>query len=144
MRDIFVYDVLAHLRRNPEKAKRVQEILDNIATIERQVLAGKADHAQQAAEMAKLVPLCGFNFGMLLPYVYPRYPSTRPLSLMARPFMFAMTCLAGRSVLTLRAGRQVGKCADRDTRVSTRDHGCLTLGQLFDLGGPVISDVSSA
>lgn len=133
-KDVFVYDLMAKLHSDPAKAKAVQTTVDNVRNIQRQVAAGKADRRDVAREMAKVVVTCGFNFGLLLPHIFPRYPTTDPLSVVQRPFMFVMMSLAANSVLTLRAGRQVGKCADKDTEVETEAHGSMTLGQLFDKG----------
>lgn len=138
-KDIFVYDLMANLRKHPEKAKVVQGVIDQVRTLEQKIAQGKADRNEMSSALARLVPLCGFNFGLLLPYIFPRYPSTEPLSLLERPFMFAMTCFAANNRLTLRAGRQIGKCADANTEVTTRSHGQMTLGQLFDAGLPAIS-----
>jgi hypothetical protein len=95
---------------------------------------GKADRSSVARALSTVVTSCGFNYGLLMPQIFPRYPTNEPLSLLPRPFMFVMTTLAANSVLTLRAGRQVGKCADGDTEVETEAHGTLSLRQIFDMG----------
>jgi hypothetical protein len=95
---------------------------------------GKADRLDLARAMSEVVTVSGFNYGLLIPQIFPRYPTSEPLSLLPRPFMFVMTTLAANSVLTLRAGRQVGKCADGDTEIDTEGHGTLTLRQVFDMG----------
>ena len=134
MKDIFVYDLMAKLRRDPRKAAEVQKALDDSARIAHLLSNGKADRADMSRALGRIVVACGMNFGMMLPRIFPRYPTVEPLSLMQRPFMFAMTTLAANSVLTLRAGRQVGKCADAATEVETESHGRLTLGEMFAMG----------
>jgi hypothetical protein len=134
LKDIFVYDLMAKLRNDSGRSRTVQEAIDNVRNVQHKVAAGKADRTEVAQAMAKVVTHSGFNFGLLLPYIFPRYPTVDPLSVIPRPFMFVMMSLAANSVLTLRAGRQVGKCADGDTVIETESHGELTLSQLFAKG----------
>lgn len=129
-----MYDLMAKLRSDPAKARVAQTAVDNVVNVHRRMAEGKADHSDVARACSGVVTGCGFNFGLLLPRIFPRYPTSEPLSLLPRPFMFVMTTLAANSVLTLRAGRQVGKCADAATEVETEAHGRLTLGQIFDMG----------
>ncbi len=143
LKDVFVYDLMAKLRSDPKRAREVQEAVDNVGKIQRQVAAGKAERGAVSKEMARVISASGFNFGLLLPHIFPRYPTTAPLSLIQRPFMFAMMNMAANIVLTLRAGRQVGKCADATTEIETESHGTLTMGQLFDMGVRTDSSASS-
>ena len=132
----FVYDVLSLLRKDPERQKAVCAALNTADRLSQEVLEGKASRKDITKAEAELVKLCGFNFGLLMPRFFPRYPLDEPLDFSSRPFMFAMTSQAPGSVVTLKAGRQVGKCADGDTVVTT-DTGSCTLRDLFDEGVPV-------
>lgn len=134
LREIFVYDLMAKLRSDPAIARRAQAAVDNVAMLQRKAADGKADRRDMAAALSSVVTSSGFNYGLLFPQIFPRYPISEPLSLIPRPFMFVMTTLSANSVLTLRAGRQIGKCADGDTEVETEAHGVMTLSQLFDKG----------
>ena len=125
---------MAKLRSSSQHSRNAQTAVDNVARIQRQLADGKAERSDLARAYSTVVAACGFNYGLLLPKIFPRYPTTEPLSLLTRPFMFVMTTLADNSNLTLRAGRQVGKCADEDTEVETESHGKLTLGQIFGMG----------
>lgn len=125
---------MAKLRSSPQHARQAQAAVDNVANLQRQMAAGKADRSSVARALSNVVTASGFNYGLLMPQIFPRYPTNEPLSLIPRPFMFVMTTLAANSVLTLRAGRQVGKCADGHTVVETESHGNMTLGQIFDMG----------
>jgi hypothetical protein len=132
--EIFVYDLMAKLRSSPQHARQAQAAVDNVATLQRRMAEGKADRSSVARALSTVVTSCGFNYGLLMPQIFPRYPTNEPLSLLPRPFMFVMTTLTANSVLTLRAGRQVGKCADGATEVETESHGTLNLRQIFDMG----------
>lgn len=135
-REIFTYDLMSTLRKDPAKARKVQEGMQRIDNIQRQMGQGKADPNTLAKEMAALIPVCGFNFGLLIPHFFKKYPEDKPLSYIPRPFMFAMSSLANNGVVTLKAGRQVGKCADGDTIVVT-DRGAMTLRELFYAGSAI-------
>lgn len=132
--EIFTHDLLRYVRRNPTKATAIQSALARLDKISADVQLGKASSEEMTNVQASLIPLCGFNFGLLIPYCFPAYPMDQPLSLLARPFMFAMTCLSPGSVTTLRAGRQVGKCVVGSTLVTTSTHGNINMEALFNLG----------
>jgi hypothetical protein len=134
----FIYDLLSDLRKSPARLEAVKTAMRRVDIVTQEVAAGKASRQQITEAEAALVPLCGFNFGLLMPRVFPRYPVDEPLDFASRPFMFAMTALAPNSVVTLKAGRQVGKCVTEDTRVITTD-GELTMLDLFN-DGVAISD----
>jgi hypothetical protein len=134
----FIYDLLSDLRKSPARLEAVKTAMRRVDIVTQEVAAGKASRQQITEAEAALVPLCGFNFGLLMPRVFPRYPVDAPLDFASRPFMFAMTALAPNSVVTLKAGRQVGKCVTEDTRVITTD-GELTMLDLFN-DGVAISD----
>jgi hypothetical protein len=131
--EIFTHDLLSEVRRNPQKAAAIQTALARLDKVTSDIQLGKASSAEVTEAQAALIPLCGFNFGLLIPYYFPRYPLDEPLSLLARPFMFAMTCLAPDSVTTLRAGRQVGKCVVGETTITTDKLGDISIAELFDL-----------
>lgn len=143
LKDIFVYDLMAKLRKDTARCRVVQNAIDEMDTLHRKARDGKADRKTTAMAVAKVVEVCGFNFGAVIPHIFPRYPLSAPLSLLERPFMFVTTSLAANTTVTLRAGRQVGKCADGDTEVTTAEHGALTLRQIF-LMGDAKSDASAS
>lgn len=131
--EIFTHDLLRYVRRNPTKATAIQSALARLDKISADVQLGKASSEEMTNVQASLIPLCGFNFGLLIPYCFPAYPMDQPLSLLSRPFMFAMTCLSPGSVTTLRAGRQVGKCVKGATKLTTEKLGDISIAELFDL-----------
>lgn len=131
--DIFSYDVMSYLRKRPDKQAAVQATLERVHNINLLIKEGKATTSDKRKELHKLIPLSGYNFGFLIPTMFPRYPLDESLKFTDRPFMFAMSCLAPGSVVTLKAGRQVGKCADGSTKVTT-NRGTMTLRDLYELG----------
>lgn len=132
----FVYDLISELRKDPQQAALVTAAMKRIDTVSADYSNGKATRQDIMDAEGALLPLCGFNFGLLIPRFFPRYPFDTPLDFSSRPFMFAMTAMTPGSVITLKAGRQVGKCADGDTPVET-NHGRVTLREIFDQGLPV-------
>ena len=132
----FIYDLMSELRKDPERAALVADAARRVDMIAAAVAKGKASRQDVAEAEAAIIPLSGFNFGLLIPRFFPRYPFDAPLDFSSRPFMFAMTTMTPGSVITLKAGRQVGKCADGDTEVTTQS-GSATLRELFERGEPV-------
>lgn len=132
--DLFTHDLMRSVRRDPKKALEIEKALSRIEMVTRQAKIGKASRDQLAEAQAAILPLCGFNFGLLIPSFFPSYPEDQPLSWLPRPFMFAMTCLAPDSIVTFRSGRQVGKCVDGDTEIQTDKLGRMSIVDLFDLG----------
>jgi hypothetical protein len=134
----FIYDLFSDLRKSPERLAEVEAAMRRVDSVTQEFAAGKASRSEITEAEAALIPLCGFNFGLLMPRVFPRYPKEEPLDLSSRPFMFAMTSLTPNSVVTLKAGRQVGKCVTEETRVTTPD-GEVTMLDLFN-DGVAVSD----
>lgn len=133
----FIFDLIDVLRNDPVKGPAIRKAAAVVAMLEDQQARGKAISSQITKAQADLITTCGMNFGLLAPYMIPKFGRRgTPMSLLNRPFMFAMTCLAPNTTVTLRAGRRVGKCADGDTVVSTNT-GDTTLRQLFDRAIPV-------
>lgn len=129
----FIFDLVSELRKNPKRREAVVKALRDIDIVTLAHSKGKASRHEIVQAEAKLMPLCGFNFGLLIPKFFPRYPFEQPLDFGSRPFMYAMTATAPGSVVTFKAGRQVGKCATGDTEVTT-NRGAMTLSELFDAG----------
>lgn len=131
----FIYDLFSAIRKDPSTRRRVMKAVEDVDNLTQLLSEGKASRGDVTAAEAEVVRACGFNFGLLMPRFFPRYPVDTPLDFSSRPFMYAMTSLTPGSVIALKAGRQVGKCADGDTEVIT-DRGPATLASLFDEGEP--------
>jgi hypothetical protein len=132
----FIYDLLSELRRDPARRSAVEAALKRVDSVAQEFAHGKATRQDITEAEAALIPLCGFNFGLLIPRMFPHYPYEDPLDFSNRPFMFATSAQAPSSVVTLKAGRQVGKCADGNTLVETAT-GTITMRELFDEGVPL-------
>ena len=111
----------------------VDAALRRVDSVTQLAYEGKASRQDITAAEAAVVPLCGFNYGLLIPKMFPQYPDDQPLDFSQRPFMFAMSAQAPNSVVTLKAGRQVGKCADGATELTTPS-GSITMRELFEEG----------
>jgi hypothetical protein len=135
----FVFDLVKSLRDDP---KRRESVLNALRESDEELAAlrdGRSSHEKLIEKQAKIVEHSGFNYGLLVPQLFPRYPLDAPLDLAARPFMFVLTSFAEDISITLEAGRQVGKCATASTEVVTRD-GTMTLGDIFARGVPTVRD----
>jgi hypothetical protein len=133
---VYIYDLMSKLRSDDKKRREVQEVVDRVKSLHQASREGKSSEDDIMRAMVPLVRLCGYNYGLMIPYLFPSYPRDKALSLQNRPFMFSMTTFSSNTTLTLRAGRQVGKCATGDTELQT-ELGVITLRDLFDLGKPI-------
>jgi hypothetical protein len=129
----FVFDLTKAMRQDARLRHRVTESARTCDNIQHLAREGKATPRDLHAAQAALVEACGFNYGMLIPKMFPRYPEDKPLDLAARPFMFVLTSMAEDCSVTVEAGRQVGKCAVGETVVET-NKGAMTLRGIFDSG----------
>lgn len=88
----------------------------------------------------KIVMLCQGNTGFLVPYFFPQYPKTEPMSLLDRPFSFALFDFRIGGYTAIRASRQIGKCLERSNLLQIRckktgEIKTFTAGEFFDLVG---------
>lgn len=132
---IFVYDLVGHMRRDTRAREKILSTMSNVEKVHKEYRQHKASRSETAKAMGDAVVACNFNVGLLMPYFFNNFRDMHPMSLLDRPYMFTMTCLAPDSVTVLMSGRQVGKCVDADTDIST-DAGVMTLRELFDEGVP--------
>jgi len=136
MANDFVYDLISEMRGNPRRRESVAQLARRIDSLSHEVSVGKSNRKHLEHAQAELVEACGFNFGMLIPTMFPAYPEEKPLDLASRPFMYAMTCMAPNSVVTFKAGRQVGKCVTGETLLRTEE-GSVSIRDLFDAAAPL-------
>jgi len=130
----YIFDLVSHMRSNPVKARRINEAVAALKIIEHRMAKGEPVVHEMQKHLSSLVSLCGHNLGLLIPYLFPAYPTDSPLSLLARPYMFALLSMGGNVNVTFRAGRQVGKCVVGSTVLRT-NRGLLTIADVFSLGG---------
>lgn len=133
MGSTFTFDVCSRMRQDAAFKTDVVAKLTALDNLVKQQSAGKLDPKHLRDATGDLVKASGYNLGMLVPFYFPKYPRDEPLSLLTRPFMFSMFCLAPNSTIVLNAGRQVGKCASAHTRVTT-SRGEMTMLELFESG----------
>lgn len=130
---LFVFDFINWAGANPAQYDKIRK---RMAQLDAMIVdkRGNPMRSESYREIsAEIIKLSKFNFGMLIPHVFPTLNKGNPMTLNARPFMYAMMCFAPRSIITLKAGRQVGKCATGDTTVDTQ-RGRMQLRELFELG----------
>jgi len=121
------------MRKNPKKAQLINASLDRLSKYEALAAKGEPVAGEIKAEVSKLVKLCGHNLGLIIPWLFPAYPYDKPLSLVNRPYMFALLSLAGNAIVTFRAGRQIGKCVHADTNLTLKDGKEVTIKDLYDM-----------
>lgn len=137
--DVVFYDMVGQLRKNPKLLQKASEYIAAADKIALGIRSGKGKpftYENYEKIVLASVMACGNNFGALLSGFLPSFRDEKPFSIVERPFMAAMSTLSTGSV-TLKAGRQVGKCATGDTTVETDTHGRTTLRNLFEMGRPM-------
>lgn len=85
----------------------------------------RADNAaiQKTADaIQELLKICDYNPGFLVPWLFPRYPKDKPLSMTARPFAFAMLAFITHGYLAIEAARQVAKSTSLVVRQLINQH----------------------
>jgi len=137
----FVYDLMGFIKKNPKRGRKINASVDRLYKLEKAMLAGSVNAGREMQkELATLIKLCGYNMGLVIPFMFPTYPEDKPLSLLCRPYMFALLSMAGNSIVTFRAGRQIGKCSVGITPIKAKvdDVECdILLEELFDMGEPI-------
>lgn len=138
----YIFDLINVLRTDPVRGTAIRRAAAALETIEHKLKFGKSVTSDVSRAQADLVAACGMNFGLLVPYLIPKFGRRgTPMSFMDRPFMFAMSCLAPNTTVTLRAGRQVGKCVSGDTVLQTRQ-GNRTIRDIFNSSTPALTQVA--
>ena len=137
--DVVFYDLIGELRKNDTLFRCAAEFVDAADKIAAGIASGKGKpytHENYAKMVAASVSACGNNFGGLLGGFIPSFRDEKPFSIVERPFMAAMSTLSP-GIVTLKAGRQVGKCTTGDTTIDTDTNGVISMRELFDAGMPI-------
>lgn len=137
--DVVFYDLIGELRKNDTLFRCAAEFVDAADKIAAGIASGKGNpytHDNYAKMVAASVSACGNNFGGLLGGFIPSFRDEKPFSIVERPFMAAMSTLSP-GIVTLKAGRQVGKCTTGDTTIDTDTNGVVSMRELFDAGMPI-------
>lgn len=101
-------DIYKELKSLPGFQNQVKAIVSEL-----QVLEGRSPSPKNVARRRQLLVemyrCCDFNPGMLVPYYFPRYPGSKPLSLLRRPFAFALYHWMMGGYTAIRGSRQISK-----------------------------------
>lgn len=114
-----MFDVYHRYRTDPAFAQHLTSLSHKLWTLERQ---GKATKARSAEIIAQIVRACNNNIGFIIPNMFPNYIDGAPLSLLNRPFGFAMTDVTPGVRFTTRAGRQAAKSTTIGAKLLTVAH----------------------
>jgi hypothetical protein len=119
-------DLYYRLRHDTDFRNRLHILSERIRKSSDKADKDALASTQRNKDLIELYKLSNFNPGLLVPYFFPAYPKTQPLSLRSRPFVFSMLDFIVGGYLVIRASRQIGKCFD-----------CNTLHEVIVDEGPV-------
>lgn len=125
--DLYSLDLYKALTTNPEFNSKVTKQLKLV-----QLADAKGDREAVANEIHELLKLCEFNASLLVPYFFPKYPETEPMTLWSRPHAFSMFAMTLLGQTVVKASRQVGKCVGGATKVVTKELGEISMQDLFE------------
>lgn len=112
-------DIYHRLRTEPALRKELNSIFGTLYEAEK---SGMSNAELVQKSITRVMQLCNYNVGVLFPYVFPAYIQGDPLSLLHRPFGFAMSDISPGSVITTRAGRQAAKSTTIGAKLLTCAH----------------------
>lgn len=102
-------DIYHLARTNLDFRETIGRLADQLAQLEN-VPDNQQNRQLKVACMKDVYRKCDFNPGFLVPHFFPRYPSTKPLSLSTRPFSYALYSMIIGGSMTVRGSRQITKC----------------------------------
>ena len=82
-----------------------------------------------------ILRLCEYNTSLIVPFMFPRYPFNKPMTLWNRPHAMSMLSYVPNATITVCTGRQTGKCVTGDTTLECSVDGLrrtVTAKELFD------------
>ncbi len=120
-----VFDLYDKLNTDPGFSKKIGQLVDRLQAVEKH--RAEINYGVRKMEAVRdLLRECNYNPSLLVPYMYPKYPKNKPLSLSSRPFAMSMLNLIVNGTITINASRQVGKST------------CLILRQRLFTGIPIL------
>lgn len=128
MEDIYYDDLYRDLTTNPEFCSKAMKIL---GVIEKAYKDGDTETARKGVH--ELLALCNYNPSLLVPYFFPRFPESEPMTLWSRPHSFAMMGLTFLGDTTIKASRQIGKCLVASSEITTRENGVVSKDSIENL-----------
>jgi hypothetical protein len=105
------FDLEWNARTNPVFRSELLSLIKRVDFFER-----SQQPVEQGVAVRALLRHCNYNFGLLVPYFFPRYPKDQPLSLSDRPYSFSMFDLQIGGSTTFRGSRQIGKSTSFSAR----------------------------
>lgn len=119
------FDLYQKIREDPQFVEYINKRIVEIDRLER--TSGPQNRIDELT--LDILRVCQNNFGLLVPYVFPTYIEGKPMSLMDRPFGFAMMNYSLGTTTTIRASRQIGKALAAGEPVLT-PKGWVPIGHL--------------
>ena len=129
-------DLNWEVKTNAEFQHKLKALTDDIKRIEKENDGDPHCNDKIASRIIDIYRLCKYNAGLLVPYFFPQYPYDKPLSCTNRPYSFAMFHMQIGGFLSIRAGRQIGKCLTHSTQLEVVVQGekkKISAAELFNL-----------
>jgi len=101
-------DILQEARVNPGFQSRMKSALKELGRLENQPRSVANTKLRDEAVL-DIYRCCDYNPGFLVPYYFPRFIDGKPLSLLRRPFSFAMYAFVPSGYLAIAGSRQISK-----------------------------------
>lgn len=127
--DVFL-DIQSKLTSDPEFIAKAGSLMDAIS---RAYASG--DKSSMDRAMLDMLRLCEYNTSLIVPFMFPKYPFNKPMTLWNRPHAMAMLAYVPNASITVCTGRQTGKCMSGGTKLKCRVDGkrkSSTAKELFD------------
>ena len=103
------FDLAWELKSNPAFASHIGDLSSKLDELEIKAQQNERYENDRGAVVLDILRSCDYNAGMLVPYFFPQYPGANPLSLLARPYAFAMFNVQIGGYTVIRSSRQTGK-----------------------------------
>lgn len=85
--------------------------------------------------MLELLRACDYNASLLVPFFFPKFAGSKPMTLWSRPHAFSMMAVGAGNIYTIQASRQIGKCLTGRTKLCCKTQNTeeeITIEDLFN------------
>lgn len=130
MKHELFFDLQKELTTNVDFNNKVTALMKNIFKADKE---GKTEDVKY--NVSELLKLCDFNPSLLVPYFFPNFADSKPMSLLSRPHAIGMMAFIPNGTLVVNASRQIGKCVAGKSKIRVRDANGereMTMQELFD------------
>lgn len=127
--DVFL-DIQDKLSSDPVFIGKVSELMSRL---QRAYAAGEKAATDKA--VLDILRLCEYNTSLIVPFMFPKYPFNKPMTLWNRPHSMSMLAYVPNATITVCTGRQTGKCVTGETKLECSVGGLrrtITARELFD------------